>query len=84
MHEEILKSRSEKSSSFLGVKLNPGISALNFFSFLLLNFVVFTCIQFVLSFVSFILADPNYYGIKDELGEKMGEIASYAELYVII
>ena len=33
--------------------------------------------------MAFILADPKYYGVKTNLGKKMGDVASYAEIWVI-
>ena len=46
------------------LKLNPGISRVNFIAFLFMQFVIYMTMSFVLSFVVFILSDPNYYDVK--------------------
>ena len=67
------------------MKLNPGITPLNLISFYLMQFVVFICLSFVLSFVTYILTDPNYYNINiDDIGKLLGQISGIAELFVIV
>ena len=66
------------------VKLNPGITPLNLVSFYLMTFVVFICLSFILSFVTYILTDENYYAVPiDEIGSKLGQISCIAEIFVI-
>ena len=48
------------------------------------QFVVFTCISFVLTFTTFILTDERYYGIPEtEIGGELGKISAYVEIVVI-
>ena len=51
-------------ASICFLKLNPGISITNFVAFLFMQFVIYMTMSFVLSFVVFILSDPNYYDVK--------------------
>ena len=45
----------------------------------------FACLQLVLSYISFILTDPNYYGVKsDDIGTVEGNVAYQGEAFVII
>jgi MFS family permease len=42
------------------------------------------CIQIILSFISFIIKDPKYYNVSNDIyASEMGYIASIAELVVI-
>ena len=83
-HSSVLESR-QSYSKFLNIKLNPGISVVNLLTYYLSQFVVFTCLSFVLTFTTFILRDPNYYAIdENEIGGDLGTISAYVEVIVII
>ena len=50
-----------------------------------MEFLLFSSIQFTLSFFPFILKNPDYYNVPEgELGSVIGATGSYAELSVII
>ena len=48
-----------------------------------MQFVVNLCVYFVFSFLSFIVADPDYYNVRENLGKTMGDIGFYSELYIL-
>lgn len=82
--EPSLSDLKKDRSDFFGILLKPGISSCNFISFLLIQFITFTTLNFILSFITFILTDPKYYGLDpNEVGSNLGQIASYAEMTVI-
>ena len=67
------------------MKLNPGITVINFISYILLQFVTYVSFAFVLSFVTVILKDPAYYDVpKDQLASELGIIATWAEVITMI
>lgn len=67
------------------MKLNPGITRTNFIAYAVLQFVTFVCLQFIISFVIFILKDKNYYDVnKDELGSDLGKIGMWAEVVTLV
>lgn len=83
-HTQIIKTR-EQPQKCIGIKFNPGIAALNFIGVLAINVATFTSIGISLTFISSILADPEYYNIpKKEIGQKYGFIASCAQAAVIM
>lgn len=55
-------------------------------AFFMVQFVSFTCLSFVLSFVTFILQNKYYYNLKDakNLAQDLGVIAAYAEAIVMV
>ena len=66
--------------------MKKGVTPINMVALLLVQFVCFTCISFVLSFVTFILKNEHYYNLKDKskLAEHLGSIAAYAEAVVLV
>lgn len=69
----------------LGVKLNHGISRINLISYFLIQFVCYSCLQLLLSYVSFILQDPDYYHIDPkDIGTVTGNLAYKGEIFVIL
>ena len=49
-----------------------------------MQFITFTTLNFILSFVSFILRDPEYYNVpEDDVAIEMGLIAGYAEMVMV-
>lgn len=72
-------------NTFLKVKLKPGISGLNLFSYILITFITFVQIGVLLGFVSFILEDPKYYNrSKTQTGVDMAQIGLWAEVIVLV
>ncbi len=57
----ITEADDKKCKSFLGMKLMPDVHPINFIAFLFIQFVTYFSIDFFLSFVIFILKDPDYY-----------------------
>jgi MFS family permease len=85
IHKAILSKRKGDPKTFLGVKLNKGISRLNFCGHIMLQFTTFVMIGMVMSYVISILEDPDYYNVgKSEIGAKVGVINSWSEGFVIM
>ena len=72
-HEDLLDSRNLEQKRFMSIKLNYGISRLNFVAFLIMNFTSYMCMSILLVFANFILEDERYYGLtKEQLAIDVG------------
>lgn len=75
----------EKVSHLCGIKLRANVSPINMIAFYIMIFISFMSLNFILSFVTFILSDPEYYNLPSEgLGAEMGKIGSIAELCMLV
>ena len=77
--------QEELETSFCFVKLNRGIKIKNLLTFYFISFCTFIMIGLGLSFVSFILEDPDYYNISSkEIGSKLAPINMWGEAITIL
>lgn len=84
-HDDLLESRQHQSSTFLGLRLQAGISRVNVFSYYLLQFLNFIQLSWEVSFVTFILEDAKYYNLsKDETGSVISFVGMWAEIFIIL
>ena len=80
----MMKARNGQKT-ILGVVLNPGISRANMIAFWLMTFAIWTCVNFIFSFITFILSDPDYYAVpQDQVAGIIGRIGCYAEIGALI
>jgi len=80
---ESLKTK-ETSKSFLFIKLNKGIEIKNLVTYMITQFFTFVMIGLSLSFVNFILENPDYYNINsNDIGAKLAPIGMWAEAITI-
>lgn len=64
--------------------LKPNVSKINVLSFYLMCFALYLNIQFIISFIIFILKSKEYYNVPpDNIGEITGTIGAYAEICII-
>ena len=67
------------------IDLNPGISYLNFWTYWVVNLMIVISMQTKLTFVMFIIKDPNYYNVPDDqVAKVMGDVNSISEIVNII
>lgn len=67
-----------------GIRLNPGISCINFIAYFTFTYVIFIAVSTSVSFSSFILRDPMYYDVPDnKVASIMGQITSIADCITI-
>lgn len=67
------------------LKLKPQISPFHLISYYLMTFTILLVVQFIISFLIFILKSPKYYNIPSNLaGTVSGDCGFYAEICVIL
>ena len=67
------------------IKLNPGIKPINFITYLIGLFWIFSVFPICSSLIPFILNDPKYYNVPDDkLGGDLGTVGSICECIVIV
>ena len=72
----------DEEVSFLKVKLRPGISKLNFFTFLLSQFITYMVVSYLLV-LAILLLQENYEVKSEDIGRIAGGIGTYTEIIVI-
>lgn len=73
---------TEKSLIFLKVKLRPGISRLNFFTFLFAQFITYMVVSYLL-ILAILLLENNYEVKQENIGRVAGGIGTYTEIIVV-
>ncbi len=81
----MLFAKGIRPKEYLWLKLNPDITGFHIVSYLIMCFTLYLIIQFIVSFLIYILQSPDYYNVPDDqVGTITGDCGFYAEITVVM